>query len=266
MVRSYAIGILATAVTALTAMTARASPAADKLTHQGIHEFTAAYREWDAQKFANAAAHFRKAAAAAPKAATHRYWLGTALFHHMLQLQSQPTAKHHTRSADTAMADAIKAFESAVALDPGHAESQALLGTLYGMKIQGGMLRAIRYGPRVQEHQKQALGSGPKNPRVRYLLGTGQFHTAKDAAGYREALNSLIHAEKLFVAEAKSPPKDPAPRWGASSCRTFIGRCHLKLGNPKHAATYFRKALAEHPADHIAKRELAGIQAQSSPP
>jgi tetratricopeptide (TPR) repeat protein len=239
----------------------RAAPAADGLIHDGITAFTNAYRAWDADGFATAAGHFRKAAAANPKSAIARYWLGAAQFHRMLKLQSLPNAKAHARTADAAMEEAIKALETAVALDPKHAESHALLGTLYGMKIQGGMLRAMRFGPRVQEHQKHALASGPKNPRVRYLLGTGQFHTAKNAAGFREALNTLLYAEKLFVAEAKSPPKAPAPTWGSSSCLTFIGRSYLKLGEKDHAATYFRRALAAHPADHIAKQELARLKA-----
>jgi tetratricopeptide (TPR) repeat protein len=175
----------------------------------------------------------------------------------MLQIQSQRHPDGH--AADAAMDEAIHSLETAVTLNPRHAESHALLGTLYGMKIQGGILRAIRFGPRVQNHQKHALQSGGDNPRVRYLLGTGRFHTAKNHAAYREALATLLAAEKLFIAEAKRPPKPFEPRWGLSSCRTFIGLAYLKLGEQAHAADYFRKALADHPNDHIAARELARI-------
>ena len=253
MIRAAAIAFVASATIVL------ADTSADSLTRSGIVEFNAAYREWSAERFANAAGHFRKASSAAPRAAVHKYWLGTALFHRMLQLQSQPDKKKHAHAADAAMEGAITALEAAVAIDPRHAESHALLGTLYGMKINGGMLRAIRFGPRVQDHQKHALQNGAKNPRVQYLLGTGRFHTAEKAADYRVALKTLLDAEKLFVEEAKSPPASLAPRWGLSSCRTFIGRTHLHLGDKKNAEAYFRKALADHPADHIARQELSKL-------
>jgi tetratricopeptide (TPR) repeat protein len=253
MIRAMAIGLMATA----TAMVARADDAADRLTSAGISEFSAAFRAWDGARFAKAAHHFRTAAAMTPQSPVNFYWQGVASFHRMLQIESQSTPD--MPAANAAMQDAIDALESAVRIDPHHAESHALLGTLYGMKIRGGLLRAIRYGPRVQEHQKHALHSGADNPRVKYLFGTGLLHTAKNAADHRKALATLLAAEKLFLIEAKHPPKPFEPRWGLSSCRTFIGLTYLKLGEEAHAAEYFKKALAEHPNDHIAKEQLARI-------
>jgi tetratricopeptide (TPR) repeat protein len=253
MIRTLAIGLLATAAT----MVVRADEAADRLTSAGIAEFSAAFRAWDGGRFARAARHFEKAAAHTPNSPVNFYWQGVASFHHMLQIESQSVPDK--RAADAAMQDAIDALESAVRIDPHLAESHALLGTLYGMKIRGGLLRAIRYGPRVQEHQKHALHSGADNPRVKYLFGTGLLHTAKNAADHRKALATLLTAEKLFLIEAKHPPKPFEPRWGLSSCRTFIGLTYLKLGEEAHAAEYFKKALAEHPNDHIAKEQLARI-------
>lgn len=256
MIRALALAFLATATLA------RADAPADKHTRAGIAEFTAAYRVWDAKRFANAAAHFRQAAAVAPKSAIPRYWLGTAHFHRMLQLQSQPADPHRAQAAAAAMDEAITALDSALELDPHHAECHALIGTLYGMKIHGGMIRAMRFGPSVQSHQKQALKHGLLNPRVQYLLGSARFHTAKNAADYRQALSTLLTAETLFLAEAKKPPGPLDPRWGLSSCRTFIGRACLATGDKPRAARYFKLALAEHPADHTAKRELANLNAR----
>ena len=102
----------------------------------------------------------------------------------------------------------MDALTQAVKLDASHAESHALLGTLYGMKISGNMLRAVWLGPRVQLELKLALAAGAKNPRVQYLLGMCQFYTALKTASRREALANLLAAEKLFEAEAKTP----APR------------------------------------------------------
>jgi tetratricopeptide (TPR) repeat protein len=170
----------------------------------------------------------------------------------MLQVSNPPDGKADAKAAEAAREEAIRVLESALALDPDHAESHALLGTLYGMKIKGGLVAAIRFGPRVQEHQKKALKSGATNPRVRYLLGAGQLHTAKDAAGQREALDTLLAAEKLFSHEVKRTPKPLAPRWGYSSCLAFIGKTYELMGKHDEALKYYRKALAMHPADHSA--------------
>lgn len=246
MIRKAVIFLLTSAILV------RADPAADKLTAAGIVEFSAAYQAWDGERFGKAAELFRQAGVTTPTSVTNPYWRGAALFHRMLQLQSTPDPK----AADAAMDAAVTSLETAVKLNAGNAESHALLGTLYGMKINGSMLRAIRYGPSVQHHQEQALKYGPANPRVRYLLGTGQFHTAKDAATRREALNTLLAAEKLFHAEALQPVKEFEPRWGYGSCLTFIARSYESLGQTTEAAGYYRKALIAHPADHLAKEGL----------
>lgn len=251
---SLALALLATI------HSAAADPATDRLTRSGIDAFRKAYQAWDAAGFTTAAAHFQKAAERAPGAYQNHYWRGVALFHHMLHLRNQDPP--HEKEAARSMSQAIESLETAVKLHPRDAESHALLGTLYGMRIHGGLLRAIRFGPRVQEHQREALAHGARNPRVRYLLGAAQFHTAKNRAGYIEALETLQAAEKMFATEAAQTRRPPtAPRWGASSCLTFIGRTYLALGERKHAAEYFRRALAAHPNDHIARQELDKLNA-----
>lgn len=231
---------------------AHADESADQLTARGVTEFNLAYQSWDAARFGKAAEIFRQASLKNPGAALNHYWRGAALFQRMLGLRDRDP-----KAADVAMEAAMDELENALKLDAGNAESHALLGTLYGMKIHGGMLRAIRYGPTVQQHQKEALRLGPENPRVRYLLGTALLHTAKDDAARRNALNTLLYAEKLYAAEEKQPAKPCEPRWGRSSCRTFIGRACESLGDKARAADYYRLALALNPADHLAKEGLA---------
>jgi tetratricopeptide (TPR) repeat protein len=244
------------------ALLARADPLADKLTVAGIAEFTAAYQAWDGQRFAAAAELFRQASTNAPGSSTYCYWLGAAQFHRMLQLHSLPTSRANTLAADASMDDALAALNTAVKLDARHAESHALLGTIYGLKINGNVLRAARFGPRVAKHRSKAMEFGAENPRVRYLLGTCQFHTAKKPAARREALATLLAAEKLFTAEAQRAAEPLEPRWGHASCLTFIGRTYELLGQRSEAADHFRKALARQPSDHLAKEGLARVTAK----
>jgi len=243
----------------LAALLARADDRADELTAAGIAEFTAAYQAWDGHRFAAAAELFRQATTNAPGSSTNFYWLGAAQFHWMLHLRGLPVSSTNTLAATAAMDAALAALSSAVKLDERHAESHALLGTLYGMKIDGNWVRGARFGPRVEKHQKQAMEFGTDNPRVRYLLGTCQFHTAKKAAAQREALASFLAAEKLFAAEAQRAAGPLEPRWGRSTCLTFIGRTYELLGQRTEAADYFGQALAQHPADHVAKEGLGRV-------
>jgi tetratricopeptide (TPR) repeat protein len=242
-----------------TTLLARADGSADKLAMAGVAEFTAAYKDWDGQRFGAAAELFGQASASAPASCTNYYWLGVAQFHRMLQLRSLPVTPTNSLAADAAMDAALDALNTAVKLDPRHAESHALLGTLYGMKINANLLRAVRFGPRVSKHQNKAMEFGAENPRVRYLLGTCQFHTAKKPAQLNEALATFLSAEKLFVAEAQRVGALLEPRWGRSSCLTFIGRTYELLGLRAEAADYFSKALAAHPADHLAREGLARV-------
>lgn len=253
------IGKLILAILA-SVMIGRADQASDRLIAAGIGEFSGAFRAWD-ERFGKAAETFREATVKDPKSALAFYWRGVALFHQMLQLKNPPDSKPNPKAAEAAMDAAIAALESAVRLDSGNAESHALLGTLYGMKINGSMIAAIRFGPGVQEHQKLALKNGATNPRVRYLLGAGQLHTAKDAAAKREALNTLLAAEKLFSHEMKRPANPLAPRWGYSSCLTFIGRACEMSGETANAVAYYRKALAAHPLDHLAANGIKRLTA-----
>jgi tetratricopeptide (TPR) repeat protein len=225
----------------------------------GVKEFTAAYKDWDGQRFGAAAELFRQTTTNAVVSGTNYYWLGAAEFHRMLQARSLPLTPANTLAADESMGAALAALQIAVKLDERHAESHALLGTLYGMKINGNLLRGARFGPRVWKHQKKAMEFGAQDPRVRYLLGTCQFHTATKPSAQREALTTLLSAETLFAAEAQRAGGPLEPRWGRSSCLTFIGRTYEQLGQRAEAADYFRKALAEHPSDYVAKEGLARV-------
>ncbi len=246
----------------LAALPARAQSAADEMTVAGIARFAAAYQAWDGAQFAAAAETCRRASANPSATATNFYWLGTVEFHRMLQLQSSRGGETNKSASAAALDSAVDALTSALKLNERHAESHALLGTLYGMKIDGSLLRGMRFGPRVQKHQELALTWGADNPRVRYLLGMCQFHIAKKPAAWRETLATLLAADQCFAAEGRTVAAPLEPRWGRDSCLTFIGRTYELLGQRMEAADYFRRALAIHPQDHIAQDGLKRVAAR----
>ena len=219
----------------------------------GIKEFNAAFQAWDGVRFAHAGELFRQATVQAPDNVTNFYWLGVAEFHRMLQLRSTPG---NDTAAESAQASALAALNTAVKLDAHNAECHALLATIYGIRIGDRWIRALVLGPRAMSHSKLAMTEGPTNPRVRYLLATGEFYMASGSADLKEALKNLLLADTCFASEATNAPGPLEPRWGHSSCHTFIGLTYEKLGDRKHAAEYFRKSLAEHPADNLARTSL----------
>lgn len=237
----------------------RAESAADKLTAAGIVKFAAAHQAWDGEQFLAASGIFRQASASSSATVTNWYWLGVAEFYRMLQLQNSDGSANNELAAAAVLDSAVAALTTAVKLDEKASECHALLGTLYGMKINGSLLRAAWFGPRVARHRGLALELGATNPRVQYLLGMCQFHTASKPADWQETLRILLGAEKLFGAEARHAAAPLEPRWGQDSCLTFIGRTYERLGLRPEAAEYFRKALALHPADHLAREGLQRV-------
>jgi len=258
MIRLWAMLLL------LAAPCARAEAVADELTVAGISEFTNAYRAWDGARFDVAVALFQQACVSPSVTATNFYWLGVAQFHRMLELLGRPD-RGTNKLAAAALDAAADALTRAIKLDPNHAESHGLLATVYGMEIGANMLRAVWLGPRLQKELKLALATGTNNARVEYLLGTSQFFVACRTSTRREALATLLAAEKLFDAEAKVPPGPLEPRWGRDSCLTFIGSCYERLDERAEAETYFRKALALHPEDGLAQAGLKRVTKGDQP-
>lgn len=239
-----------------------AEAAPQDMLQQGVSRFHEACRTWDGKGFDAATKDFQQAVAQHPKSAVCHYWLGTAHFHRMLQRQHHDPVQVDLEAGEDEMQHAIDALEATLEIDPNHAEAHAILGTLYGMKINGSLLRAIRFGVTVQYHQKQAVHHGAKNPRVQYLLGTGLLHTASNDADRIEALKSLLLAEALFDVEEKQNLPLTAPRWGKDACLTFIGQTFDQLHKPEQAKEYFRKSLRIRPNNLMAKSGLAKLNAR----
>jgi len=219
----------------------------------GLAEFNAAFQAWDGERFARAAGLFQQATVQEPNNATNFYWLGVTEFHHMLQLRSVPGK---AGPAEAAQATALEALTTAVKLDAHNAECHALLATIYGIRIGDRWIRALRLGPGALSHSKAAMKDGATNPRVRYLLATGEYYMAGGKSDLRKALNDLLLAGTYFAREATNAAGPLEPRWGRSSCHTFTGLTYEKLEDRAHAAEYFRKSLAEHPNDHLAQTSL----------
>ncbi len=222
----------------------------------GVEAFTAAYQTWDQAGFAKASDLFEQAGQQAPGSGSPFYWKGVAEFHRMLHLLGAAETRTNRPDVTKAMNATIAALKLAVKRNAHDAESQALLGTVYGMSIAASPTRALWLGPRVMGLRDKGLRDGPENPRVQYLIGMSHYHAPDLLGGKEEALKCLLKAEKLYALEAGKAAGPLEPRWGRSSCLAFIGKTYDALGKPAEADQYFRKALKLNPQDRLAREEL----------
>jgi hypothetical protein len=92
---------------------------------------------------------------------------------------------------------------------------------------------------------------------VRHFYRMLQLHTVKERTVQREASATWLPADKRFVSEAGRPTGPLDPRWGHTTCSTFIGRTYGAHGVRTKAADYFRRALVRPPTGRLAKEGLA---------
>lgn len=221
----------------------------------GVALFDTAFAEWSCEGFVAAGRVFAAGARREPRSFQAYYWQGVAAFHAALCSREAGSDEFGGRAAGY-LQEAGAAFESALKISPEDAECHALLGTLAGIQITRHPLTAVWRGPLVRRHQRLALKYGPDNPRVHYLIGSSYYHAPAILGDRRQALTYFLKAEVLFEHEASLPADPLRPRWGHSSCLTFIGKLYDASGESRKADQYYRKALKVNPRDRLAQQAL----------
>jgi tetratricopeptide (TPR) repeat protein len=235
-----------------------------QLLDSGIEQFKVGYGAWDRAQFVQAADTFQQACTEQPDSYEAHYWLGAARFHivlHRLGDKENPANPAENRRL---ISEAAAPLRRAVRLRDRDSESHALLSTLIGIQIAGNPKSALWLGPKTIRHRRHALRNDPENPRVYYLIGTSYFNAPGILGGRQKGLKFFLKAERLFVEESKKPPQPMQPRWGYSSCLTFIGRTYQDIGRAKQAEIYFRKALSVNPQDKMAQKGLKALGKEES--
>ena len=225
------------------------------LLRPGLASFQSGYNDWDRTQFVAAAQLFAAARESFPTSSLTCYWEGVAELHAALWCR-EPPATPDPSWLPGHLSRAAEAFEEAIRRNPADGESQMLLATVLGLEIQRNPLSMLWRGRRVLACERRALELAPDNPRVHYLIGSGEFHAPGSRGAKDQGLARFLRAEALFDAE-RLQARDPLlPAWGASSCLTFLGRIRANSGDPVRAAACFRRALEVNPRDRLARREL----------
>ncbi|MBD3241888.1 MAG: tetratricopeptide repeat protein [Chitinivibrionales bacterium] len=224
---------------------------------QGIALFDSAYVAWEDSLFREARAYFADMAQRYPESALPHYWQGVVNFHLVSYTLFGLPRDRDTDMARTYIDRGREALEEALERAPNDAESLALWGTLTGMKVYLSPIQAPVLGPSVMRAIQDALEADPDNPRVHYLVGVSYYFTpAVLGGGVDKGLAYMLEAEELFRRERQGPPDPLAPRWGYSTCLSFIGQAYEQKGRREKARAYYRKALRVNPGDKIARMAL----------
>lgn len=246
---------LAASILALGAVAPARGQELPALLKSGIASFQSGYDDWDRTQFVAAARSFAAARGSFPTSSLACYWEGVAELHAALWCRDPPAAPEASWLSGH-LSRAAEAFEEAIRRNPADGESRMLLATALGIEIQRNPVSMLWRGRRVLACERRALELAPDNPRVHYLIGSGEFEAPGARGAKDRGLGRFLRAAALFEAE-RSQARDPLlPAWGFSSCLTFQGRIRADAGDRVRAAACFRRALEVNPRDRLARREL----------
>jgi tetratricopeptide (TPR) repeat protein len=141
---------------------------------------------------------------------------------------------------------AIENVQHAIQLHDESSNARALLGDLYGTKIDlGGMTAGWRYGPMVAKEDARALELDPNNPRALAAMGRRYFFAPAIFGG---------NVEKAIASFKKATILDPT----YDEAFVWLAIAERKKGRTEDANKALSEALRLNPRSAFAKRIRAG--------
>lgn len=237
---------------------ARGEPEADPLS-TGVSQFRSGYNQWDLNLLTNSVNSFQKACTINSTSPEPYYWLCVARFHILLHQTNQSDVNFKESEFKKLAGELEKDLKVSIQIDGKNSETHAMLATLIGMRIAGGLQSPFWAGFSLQKHKRLATDHDEYNPRVKYLLGVNTIKGQKGPDGLKKGLKLLLQAETLFKHEQEEPRSRMQPAWGYDHCLVFIGRAYQELNQIDDAEKYYKKALMINPSCKLAERELEAL-------
>ena len=227
---------------------------------EAVARFRTSYQAWDCSGFAETIKLLDGIAARCPGVFDVSYWSAVTRFHLVLHVVNEGCALG-APDTDELMDAVVASLDCALSVRPGSAECHAMLSAIHGMRIGGAKHRALTLGPKVLRHRKKALEARPETPRAYYLLGTSSFHGPRLLGGKKKSLALFRRACTLYEQERRHAQDLPAlaPRWGYSSCLTFMAMACRDLDRIDEARQFCKKALSVNPSEARARGLLAEL-------
>ena len=142
--------------------------------------------------------------------------------------------------------EAIDYGEKAIDANSKSAESLALLGTIYGIKISLDWKNAMELGPKSNQLIAEALELEPDNPRVLLQAGINKMYTPEFYGGSKnEAFQLFSKAVNIF--DTSSVTDSLNPDWGKLQSLAWLGQSYAGKKDYAKAVDVYKKALSENP-------------------
>lgn len=157
------------------------------------------------------------------------------------------------------------ALKRAMAADPGFAEAQALLASVYGLEIALHPWKGMWLGRRIGDLMDRATALAPHNPRITLLRAGNDYH--KPAAFGGDKQKALLEFGQAIAQFEHDTPSGPdAPTWGKAEAYALCADGEAAAGDVAAARRDYQAALELAP-DYVAVRKaLAKLPASKASP
>lgn len=124
------------------------------------------------------------------------------------------------------------------------AESLALMGACFGVKIGFSPMSGMTLAPKASGLFQQALKLSPGNPRVLFFQGLHVYHTPAFFGGGAEKAMPILEAAEKAAKDEKPVQNAWAPRWGRAESLAWLALAQLDLQQVEAARQSLDAALA----------------------
>lgn len=124
------------------------------------------------------------------------------------------------------------------------AESLALLGACFGLKIGFSPMSGMTLAPKAAGLFQQALKLSPGNPRALYFQGLHVYHTPAFFGGGAEKAQPILEAAEKAASNEKPTGNVWAPSWGRAESLAWLALVQLDQQQVEAADQSLKAALA----------------------
>lgn len=124
------------------------------------------------------------------------------------------------------------------------AESLALMGACFGLKIGFAPASGMTLAPKAMGLFQQALKLSPGNPRALYFQGLHVYHTPAFFGGGAEKALPILEAAGMAARDEKPAENPWAPRWGRAESLAWLALAQLDQHQIEAANQSINAALA----------------------
>ncbi len=214
----------------------------DDFINEGKRIVNKATVQFDKVLYLKARGLFERALSSDPENRLAKYYLAYTDYRLAIYFMSEGDDVQFERFINSGM----EMCESLLADDNNDAETKALLGGIYGIRIANDGSLGPTLGPESNMLLYEAVELEPDNPRVLVFAGISKLNTPEFFGGSKKkALEYFTKAVELFESGEDVNPE--GIDWGYTDALAWQGKAFMELGKYQQAVDVFKKALGVEP-------------------